>query len=243
MPKRILIIDNEPNVGLILKVTLEGAGYEATVVISGREGVARVHDNCPDLILLDIRMPGIDGWQVCRHLREVTDVPIIILTILDRESEIVKGLSLCADDYVVKPWSNPELLARVHAVLRRAGASPTTTGQQTTLCGDGMIDPIRREVAIGGRKTRLTPTELRVLTYLIRRSGRVVPYSELIAQIWGVECKQDIASLRWHMHNLRQKIERDPKYPHYLLGKRGIGYCFADQSQHSSVPIHDSQSR
>jgi DNA-binding response OmpR family regulator len=169
-------------------------------------------------------MPDMDGWQVCSRLREETDVPIIMLTVLGREREIAQGLKLGADEYIVKPWSDRELVARVQAVLRRVGTSATTTWQQTCWCGEVAIDVRRREVTIGGEKIPVTPIEFRLLSYLAKRSGRVVPHGELIAQIWGREFKQDILRLRWHVHNLRQKIERDPAHPQNLLVKCGIGY-------------------
>jgi len=206
MSKKILVVDDDPEVGQVLEMTLTRAGYEVTVATGGREGLEKAHDSRPDLILLDVMMPDMNGWQVCRRLREVSDVPIIILTVLGREEEIVKGLRLGTDDYVVKPWSNQELLARIHAVLRRVSTSPTTPGQQNCSCGDLVVDPTQREITIGGRKIYLTPIEFRLLTYLARRSGQVVSYSELIAQIWGIECKQDIDTLRWHIYNLRRKI-------------------------------------
>lgn len=243
MPKKVLVIDDDPDVGQILKVTLVQAGYKVTVATSGKEGLERVRDNRPDLVLLDVMMPGTNGWQVCSYLREFTDVPVIMLTVLGGQGDTVKGLLLGADDYIVKPWSNRELLARIHAVLRRVGTSLTKIWQQTCSYGDLVIDVRGRKVTIGDRKIHLTPTEYRLLTYLARRPGRIVPSSELIAQIWGVECKQDIIRLRWHVHNLRRKIEKDPKDPQCLLGRYGIGYYFADGRQdHQRFPTNGHES-
>ena len=242
MPRKILVVDDEPDVAQVLEMTLTRAGYEVTVALGGREGLEKAHDSRPDLILLDVMMPDMNGWQVCRRLREVSDVPIIMLTVLGREEEIVEGLCLGADDYVVKPWSNQELLARIHALLRRVSTSPTTPGQQNCSWGDLVVDPTRREITIGDRKIYLTPIEFRLLTYLARRSGQVVSYSELIAQIWGIECKQDIDTLRWHIYNLRRKIERESHRPQYIRGKRGLGYYFEQgQSHHSSTLTHGDE--
>jgi DNA-binding response OmpR family regulator len=235
MPK-ILVIDDDLDVGQILSMKLVRAGYEVTLATGGKEGLEKARDSRPDLILLDIMMPDMDGWQVCRRLREITDVPIIMLTVLRRQEETTKGLHLGADDYIVKPWSNPELLARIHALLRRAGTSPATNWQQIYSCGDLVLDPIQRQIAVGDREIHLTPIEFRLLSYLARRSGQVVPYSELIAQIWGTETEQDIVRLRWHIHNLRQKIERDPRHPQYLRAKHGIGYYCAAQGQDLQRP-------
>jgi len=243
MPK-ILVIDDDPDVGQILNMKLTRAGYEVAIATGGKEGLEKARDDHPDLILLDIMMPDMDGWQVCGRLREMTDVPIIMLTVLGRQEETTKGLRLGADDYIVKPWSNPELLARIHALLRRAGTSPATSWQQIYSCGDLVIDPIQRQIAIGNREVYLTPIEFRLLSYLARRVGQVVPSSELIAQVWGTETEQDIVRLRWHIHNLRQKIERDPRQPQYLRGKHGIGYYCAAQPQdlqHASSGGHESE--
>jgi DNA-binding response OmpR family regulator len=169
-------------------------------------------------------LPDISGLQVCRHLREETDVPVIMLTVRCKEAEIVEGFKQGADDYVVKPWTNRELLARIQALLRRTGRSPTETWQQCCWCGDVMVDLRRKEVSIEDRVIHVTPLEFRLLAYLAKRSGFVVPHGELIAQLWGAECAPDIMRLRWHVHNLRQKIEQRPANPQYLLGKRGIGY-------------------
>jgi len=231
MAKKILIIDDEAHVCSVLTVLLEQAGYKVTVAYSGQEGLDQVRNSQPDLVLLDIMMPGMDGWQVCRHLREITNAPIIMLTVLHRPEEITRGLQAGADDYVTKPWPNQELLARVQAALRRAYTSPTITEELICSWGALVSDAINREVSIEGLKIRLTPTEFRLLTYLARRSGRLVPYAELLAQVWGGEIEQDIDCLRWHIHNLRQKIEKDPSHPRYLRGKHGVGYRFVDPGQ------------
>lgn len=229
MTKRILVIDDDPDVREVLQLTLERAGYEVAVAASGAEGLEKVIDCCPDLILLDVMMPVMDGWQVCHCLRDVTEVPIIMLTVLGKEQDVTKGLHLGADDYISKPWSNRELLARIRAVMRRVDTSSTAVAHKVYSRGDLVIDLIHREVAIEGNKIELTALEFRLLTYLTRRSGQVVPYSELMAQVWGTEFSQNIVSLRVHVHNLRQKIEKDPKNPRYILAKRGVGYYIADQ--------------
>ncbi len=229
MSKKILVIDDDPDVRTILKMTLERAGYDVAVAASGTEGLERVIDYYPDLILLDIMMPAMDGWQVCHRLREATEIPIIMLTVLGKEQDVAKGLHLGADDYILKPWSNRELLARVRAVLRRTDTSSTALRHNIYVQGDLVIDPIQREVTIGGNKINLTAIEFRLLTYLARRSGQVVPYSELMTQVWGTEFSQNIISLRVHVHNLRRKIEKDPQNPRYILAKRGIGYYLTAQ--------------
>jgi two-component system response regulator VicR len=227
--KRILVIDDDPDVRAVLQMTLERAGYEVAVAASGTEGLERVIECCPDLILLDVMMPVMDGWQVCHRLRDVTEVPIIMLTVLGKEQDVAKGLHIGADDYISKPWSNRELLARIRAVMRRVDTSSTAVAHQVYVRGGLVIDLIHREVAIEGNEIELTTLEFRLLAYLARRSGQVVPYSELMTQVWGTEFNQNIVSLRVHVHNLRQKIEKDPKNPRYILAKRGIGYYLADR--------------
>jgi len=230
MARTILVIDDDPDVSAILEMTLERAGYQVVVAASGAEGLARVMDCHPDLVLLDIMMPMMDGWQVCHRLREVTEVPIIMLTVLGKENDIARGLQLGADDYIAKPWSNRELLARIRAVLRRAETSSCDASRQDIYArGDLLVDLVQRRVTIRNKKIDLTPIEFRLLTYLARRSGQIVPYSELMTQVWGTEFNQNIVGLRVHIYNLRQKIERDPKNPQYILAKRGVGYYLVGQ--------------
>jgi DNA-binding response OmpR family regulator len=229
MAKKILIIDDDPDVQETLKLTLEWAGYEAVTAGSGMEGLESVRHSCPDLVLLDVMMPVMNGWQVCRQLRKITDVPIIMITVVWRERDRARGLRLGADDYVVKPWSNRELIARFKAVLRRANTSLTALWQESYSCGDLAIDLVQRQVTLGDKKIDLTPLEYHLLSYLARRPGWVVPCSELVTRLWGTECPQLVGCLRVHVHNLRQKIEKTPRNPQYLLGKHGVGYYLAGQ--------------
>ena len=228
MAKKILVIEDERIVAQSIEIALSRAGYMVTLAFNGKEGLERFHENLPDLILLDIMMPEVNGWQICSRLREVTDLPIIMITALGQQKDIIKGLNLGADDYIGKPWSNRELLARVNAVLRRVETSPTTSWQPESLCKDMVINHIERKVRRGDEEIYLTPIEFRLLAYLVRRPGHVISFSELIAHIWGREIKEDINRLRWHIHNLRQKIEKDSENPQYLFGKHGMGYYCAE---------------
>jgi len=225
--KKVVAIDDDPEVRAILKMTLENAGYDVMTATSGIEGLASVCHSRPDIVLLDVTMPVMDGWQVCRRLREITNVPIVMLTVRGREKEIARGLHLGADDYILKPWSNRELLARIKAVLRRASTFSNARWQDSYSCGDLSIDLIHRQVILEDKMIEVTPIEFHLLAYLAGRPGQVVPYGELTAQLWGIECEQHMASLRVHVHNLRQKIEKNPRSPRHLLGKRGTGYYLA----------------
>jgi DNA-binding response OmpR family regulator len=227
MTKKVLVIDDDPEVRAILRMTLEGAGYDVVTVGSGMEGLASVRHNGPDAVLLDVTMPIMDGWMVCRRLREITDVPIIMLTVRGQERDVARGLNLGADDYVIKPWSNRELVARIRAAMRRANALATAYRQDSYSCGDLTIDLAHREVIRGDKTIEVTPIEFHLLACLASRPGQVVPYADLIAKLWGTECAHHMASLRVHVHNLRQKIEKSPRHPHCLLGKRSIGYYLA----------------
>ena len=227
MTQKILVIDDEPEVRFILKLLLEQAGYQVVIAADGKEGLARVRRDCPDLVLLDITMPVMDGWKVCRLLREATDVPIIMLTVLGEKEQIAEGLYLGADDYVVKPWSNQELLARIRAVLRRSKGSLPRRGLYLRPCEGLVIDSLEKVVIVEGRKVSLTPIEFRLLTCLARRPGELVSHSEMIEYAWGKGGKGRALGLRVHMLKLRKKIEEDPRQPRYLLNRYGEGYCLS----------------
>ncbi|MFZ5917768.1 MAG: response regulator transcription factor [Chloroflexota bacterium] len=223
MNTKILVIDDDPDFGRILKLTLEQAGYQVALATSGAEGLEKCHQCTHHLVLLDVMMPGLDGWDVCRQLRQTLDVPIIMITVLNKEAEIVKGLNLGADDYITKPWSNLELLSRIRAVLRRVKTSTcigdTYSDESLSIC------PATGQVLRDGQSIQLTHIERRLLFYLARRPGQIVSHSELLSQVWGSELKQDINCLRWHIHNLRQKLEDDPHNPQYIVAQHGMGYC------------------
>jgi len=236
MSDKILVIDDEAEVRDILKLTLQRAGYRVITAANGFEGLARARDARPDLILLDIMLPDMDGRQVCRRLRETTDVPIMMLTVLRREDQIVQGLYLGADDYLAKPWSSRELLARIRALLRRANTTPPRKSPDLPPCEALIVDPMQRIVAFQDKKITLTSIELRLLIYLARRLGQVVPYAELIDQVWGNKFEGDLDTLRVHVHNLRQKLEKDPQNPQYLLTKKSLGYSLVECAIHPSSP-------
>jgi two-component system KDP operon response regulator KdpE len=221
---RILVVDDEPRYIRAMQANLEARGYEVLAAQNGQTAVELARRQPPDLILLDIRMPGLDGHEVCRRIREFSPVPIIMLTALSDEVSKVKGLDTGADDYVTKPFSIVELLARVRAALRRAELSKQPEASPTFQVGDLLVDFSRRRVFVGGQEVSLTPTEYRLLCELARQAGRVLMPDYLLKKVWGIEHVKD-ARLVWQvMHRLRRKIERDPQNPRYIQTRAGMGY-------------------
>ena len=221
---RILVVDDEPRYIRAMQANLEARGYEVLAAQNGQTAIELARRQQPDLILLDIRMPGLDGHEVCRRIREFSSVPVIMLTALSDEVNKVKGLDTGADDYVTKPFSIVELLARVRAALRRAELSKQPEASPTFQVGDLLVDFSRRRVFVGGQEVSLTPTEYRLLCELAQQAGRVLMPDYLLKKVWGIEHVKD-ARLVWQvMHRLRRKIERDPQNPRYIQTRAGMGY-------------------
>jgi two-component system, OmpR family, KDP operon response regulator KdpE len=224
MPENILIIDDhEPTLLLISKI-LRTVGYATFTAQSGDEGLALFHQTAPDLVILDIMMPGIDGWEVCKRLRKTSCVPIIFLTALGSEKDIVTGLISGADDYLTKPFRKDELEARVAAILRRARMPHEQP--EILRFGNGALIINRKEqtVFVHGQETQLSPIEYNLLLLLADQAGRIVHTQSLTAAIWG---SKDSKSLKWYIWRLRQKIESDPQNPRFILTERGKGYRFS----------------
>ena len=222
----ILIIDDNENMVRALTLYLSRAGYRVLSALSGIEGVKSFHQNRPDLVILDIMMPDLDGWEVCRRIRDVSNVPIIMLTAKGQEPDKVKGLRMGADDYVVKPFSMRELEARVRAVLRRSQLSQERW--EGVLYSDDylVIDAGRAEVRCGGKLINLTATEKRLLFLLARNRGRLLSTSQILTNIWGPEYIDEVDYVRLYIWRLRQKIEPVPDRPRYILTEHGMGYRF-----------------
>jgi DNA-binding response OmpR family regulator len=226
MPEKILVIDDEEMTVQLITILLERRGYEVIKAYRAEDGLRKAYRNHPDLILLDIMMPDMDGWEVCRRLRELSDVPIIFLTAKDDVRDVVRGLEMGADDYIIKPYDNNELVARVKAHLRRA-PKPAVSEELIFNSGDFRINFISREVRIRGNIIHLTPKEFNLLGVLSRNAGRVITRTELVKEAWGPEYGDAIDSLKLYIHYLRQKVEEDPQHPTYILTSRGVGYRFA----------------
>ncbi len=233
---KLLIIDDDQTLVNALKLYLSKAGYQVLTAINGLEGLQTLYSERPDLVLLDIMMPKLDGWEVCRRIREMSDVPVIMLTARDQETDRVMGLKMGADDYIAKPFSLKELEARLEAVLRRTRLPPPVRGR-ILYCDDSLsIDSERWEVRRNGELVDLTPTELRLLLVLAENAGRVMTHQQLLEQVWGSEYVDETDYTKLFIWRLRQKIEADPANPNYILTERGLGYRFAKALSNGSRP-------
>jgi DNA-binding response OmpR family regulator len=226
--ERILAVDDEPRYLEIIRFNLEAAGYRVATAASGEEALDGVAAGEPDLIVLDVMLPGLDGFEVCSLVRERSSCPIIMLTAKGAEEDKVRGLRLGADDYVTKPFSAQELLARVEAVLRWARA-PESGGRHpaTISVGDLTIDRQAKQVTLAGREVRLSPTEYRLLVHLADNAGVVLGRDELLTGVWGRAYKGEDEILRVTLWRLRQKLADDPAAPRYIVTRPGLGYMFA----------------
>ena len=221
----ILAVDDEPRYLEIIRFNLETAGYRVACAASGEEALDALAADEPDLIVLDVMLPGLNGFEVCRLVRERSSCPIIMLTAKGAEEDKVRGLRLGADDYVTKPFSAQELLARVEAVLRRARAPESGERQAAISLGDLRIDRQRKQVTLAGREVRLSPTEYRLLLCLAANAGVVLSRDELLTQVWGKAYKGEDEVLRVTLWRLRQKLVDDP--PRYIVTRPGLGYMLA----------------
>jgi len=226
----ILIIDDDLALRQLVASTLKQEGYQVLTAADGQEGLRQMYQGHPDLLILDIIMPAMDGWTVCQRVREVSNIPIIMLTAQSEPEEIVKGLDLGADDYLVKPFEMSVLLARVRANLRRAASEPTVMRRNVVYSDEYLtINFDEHRVTVRGEPVRLTPTEFNLLAHLVEASPRIVPYRELLEQTWGFEYIDDIDYLRVYIWHLRRKLEPNPKEPTYIINELGVGYRFEQQ--------------
>jgi two-component system, OmpR family, alkaline phosphatase synthesis response regulator PhoP len=225
--KRVLVVEDESKIARLVRDYLEHAGFEVAVAGDGEVALAETRRARPDLVVLDLGLPGRDGLDVARSLRRTSNVPIVMLTARGEETDRVVGLELGADDYVVKPFSPRELVARVRAVLRRAEAAGAG-GTEVLRVADVEVDLPRMRVAVGGRPVELTPTEFQLLATMAREPGRVFTRGQLLDAVHGVAFESYERAVDAHVKNLRKKIEPTPGHPRYLLTVHGVGYRFAD---------------
>ncbi|NMC79071.1 MAG: response regulator transcription factor [Chloroflexi bacterium] len=227
----ILVIDDEERMARFIRLNLEQDGFQVVEAYRGMEGIQTLRDAMPDLVLLDIMLPDIDGFEVLRMIREISSVPIIMLTAKGEENDRVKGLELGADDYVTKPFSPRELVSRVRAVLRRTEGAGIVSKDLIEVDDRLKIDFGRREVWVDGELVKLRPTEYRLLYHLVQNAGWVMTYDQLLSKVWGYEYRDETHYVRLYVNYLRQKLEKDPANPQYILTERGVGYRFVDYNR------------
>ncbi len=229
MNKKILIIDDDPIFLRLVDQVLTHQGYEMLKAGSGQEGLRLLFAEKPDIVLLDVAMPRMDGWQTCQRIREISDVPIIMLTGKQKaEEDIVRGLDYGADEYLFKPVGNRELVARVRAVLRRVELpSSTETRREASYADDFLtVDIAERKIMVNGERVKLTPREFRLFALLVENAGRILTHKELLEKVWGWEYTDDLDYVRIYISHLRQKIEPDSALPRYITTEPGVGYYF-----------------
>ena len=227
----VLVIEDDPSTAQMVAEALEHDNHIVGVARDGQAGLREMYVRQPNLIILDINMPLMDGWTVCQRIREVSNIPIIMLTAQDAPEEIIKGLDMGADDYIVKPFEMKVLLARVRANLRRAASEPTLFKRDILYSDDYLtVNLEEHRVTVEGEPVRLTPTEFNLIALLVDSAPRIVPYRDLLEQVWGFEYIDDIDYLRVYIWHLRRKLEPDPKEPTYIINELGVGYRFERQT-------------
>ena len=219
----ILIVDDDRTLLRFMSEYLEGEGFQVTTTDRGTKALKLFYDERPDLVVLDLMMPGMDGWEVCARLRELSDTPVIMLTAKSSEADKLRGFRLGVDDYVTKPFSLAELTARIQAVVARAGEEESDEGSLLEV-GPVAVDTRRREAALNDEPLALTPTEFRLLSALAQRPGTAISQEDLVAEVWGDYRQKGGSALRRYVWFLRQKIEQDPNQPKLLITVRGFGY-------------------
>jgi DNA-binding response OmpR family regulator len=227
--KRVLVVDDEIRMIGFIRMNLELEGHQVIEAHNGLEALDAIRTKLPDIVLLDVMMPELDGYETLRMLREFSGIPVIMLTAKGEENDRVYGLELGADDYITKPFGPRELSSRIKAVLRRA-TMPSTSPEEAILDIDERlsIDFNRREALVDGKPVKLRPTEYRLLYHLVENAGWTVPHDQLLAKVWGYEYRDEAHYVRLYVNYLREKIEEDPANPKYILTERGVGYRFVD---------------
>jgi two-component system KDP operon response regulator KdpE len=226
--RRILVVDDEERMVRFIRMNLEHDGFQVSEAFNGRQAVQKLRDVNPDLILLDVMMPDLDGFEVLEMIREISNVPVIMLTAKGEEDDRVRGLELGADDYVTKPFSPRELVSRARAVLRRTEGATGSMHGLIEVDERLKIDFDRREIWLEGKIVKLRPTEYRLLFHLVQNAGWVVSHDQLLAKVWGYEYRDEPHYVRLYINYLRQKLEKDAANPKYILTERGVGYRFID---------------
>lgn len=228
MTDTILIIDDDLTLIDLLGQSLGKAGYRVLSASNGIDGLQMLYKNHADLVILDVMMPRMDGWETCTRIREISDVPIVMLTAKDEEADALKGFQCGVDDYVTKPFSFAELTARVKAVLQRTGKASPEAQKKVYVFGDLVVDVDNSHVTVRGKPVSLTPTEFQLLLTLAENAGRILSHEQLLSQVWGHEYVGEPGYVKRYIWYLRQKIEENPSNPEYIITERGFGYKLAD---------------
>lgn len=233
---KVLVIDDEPQIRRALRAGLEHNGYEVVLAADGEEGLDLAALKTPDLLILDLALPGTDGFDVLKQFREWSKVPVIVLTVREGEEDKIKALDLGADDYLMKPFGLGELLARIRAVVRRSGSEEKEA--ESSFSYQGLfVDMVKRIVTVDGKEVHLTPKEYELLGYMIMQPNRVLTHRQLLTKVWGPEYSEDHHTLRVHIANLRNKIESHPERPRLIHTEMRIGYRFrVDQPEPEQKP-------
>jgi DNA-binding response OmpR family regulator len=226
--RKILVVDDEERMVRFIRLNLEHDGFIVSEAYNGKQALLSLRDVTPDLIILDIMMPDMDGFEVLEMIREINTVPVIMLTAKGEENDRVRGLELGADDYITKPFSPRELTSRIKAVLRRAEGTGTGVHGLLEIDDRLKIDFDRHEIWLEGKIVKLRPTEYRLLYHLVQNAGWVISHDQILAKVWGYEYRDEPHYVRLYINYLRQKLEKDPTDPKYILTERGVGYRFVD---------------
>ncbi|MDX1687520.1 MAG: response regulator transcription factor [Candidatus Promineifilaceae bacterium] len=224
--KGILVIDDNDGLCEVVRLVLEDTGAEIYTAQSGRDGLRRFFEERPDLVILDIMLPDISGWEVCKQIRLLADTPILLLTTLDEDEAVVRGLDLGADDFLSKPFNMDVLVARSRALLRRASSTPEPKQSFTYSDEYLTVDLQKHRVLVRGEPVKLTATEFELLSYLVRNAGRVLTYAQILERVWGPEYCDSPDYVHVYLSHLRRKLEEDPRQPRYLVTEHGVGYRF-----------------
>jgi two-component system KDP operon response regulator KdpE len=229
--RKILVVDDEPTFVKLISQTLTHKGYEVLTAGDGQEALRLLFANKPDLVLLDLKMPKMDGWQTCSRIRELSDVPIVMLTGKQKsEEDVVRGLDYGADDYLIKPVGSRELVARVQAMLRRAELPAPQDTERASYSDDFLtVDVAERKVLVAGERVKLTPLEFKLLAFMLKNAGRILTHKQLLEEVWGWEYADDVDYVRIYIWHLRRKIESDPSQPQYIVTEPGVGYYFQNE--------------
>ena len=226
--RRILVVEDEPHMLDLIRITLEGAGFIVSGAMTGEEGLGRLRDELPDLVVLDLNLPDVSGFEVLREIRQTVGVPVIMVTVQASDDDRILGLELGADDYMGKPFNHRELVSRIKAVLRRTETPAPVVRGLVEIDDRLSVDLERREAVVEGERVHLRPTEFKLLHQFINHPGRLLTHETLLSRVWGPEYRDDTQILRLYVTYLRKKLEPNPSTPMYIFNERGLGYRFAD---------------